>query len=637
MKNQKGFTLIEVIVTLILVGIMASMAGMGIVSGVQGYLFAKDNAAISQKAQAAMARLNRTFTEVLDITTVETNPTRVTYNRLINGVNTEETLYLDATDQTLKIAVGGNPAGGDRLVDHVASLGLSFFRGTAAWNTSHAFNLLSSITVNLTLTRPAGGSDVSFTTAVTPRNNGNLGGDVPPTAPPDLSAGGCFVTTAAFGHENHPMVSVFKEFRDRCLLTWSGGRTLVRLYYTDGPFLADQICGNTWACIFTQALLLPFAGLAFLMLHALIAVPVAIGLFWAAMVFSPRFFPACHRRIWVTPRNQKGGVLIGLIVTMVIFGFIGAAMISLTNTATFSQLGANTSQRAYYLAEAGMRFAASEFRDAPDATAKDNTLEALNSNTFSMGGDGQFHLDIYPYYFITRTDPNGDSTLLAKFPGSVPADISIPSTGFLKIRSESTPREYTSRTLSGSDIAFAMATPLPSYPVGTGVLSVGKAQAGNLSRNGSLSLSSGSGLFPLINGTFTIGTAASTTGATADAYVYERRNGSVLENVRLSRDKTASFTISVPTNANVTLAKFVDLKSQGIFGLGTPLAAERTVSYSVPIASEAGGGNQTEKEKFFDSFDNDLDHWFTGSGQLGDHVRSQSQGGNNALKVDRHL
>jgi prepilin-type N-terminal cleavage/methylation domain-containing protein len=108
MRKEAGFTLIEMIVSLILVGIMASVAGMGIVAGVQGYLFAKDNAAVSGKAQLAMSRLNRTFMEVLDITTVGASPTRVTYDRLSGGSRITETLYLDTTGNTIKIASGGN-------------------------------------------------------------------------------------------------------------------------------------------------------------------------------------------------------------------------------------------------------------------------------------------------------------------------------------------------------------------------------------------------------------------------------------------------------------------------------------------------------------------------------------------------
>jgi prepilin-type N-terminal cleavage/methylation domain-containing protein len=55
--NEKAFTLIEVIVSLVLVGIMAAVAGLGLVKITQGYVFAKQNSENLQKAQVAMTRI----------------------------------------------------------------------------------------------------------------------------------------------------------------------------------------------------------------------------------------------------------------------------------------------------------------------------------------------------------------------------------------------------------------------------------------------------------------------------------------------------------------------------------------------------------------------------------------------------
>ena len=66
-QTDSGFTLLEVVISLILFGIMAVVAGMGIVSFTKGFFFAKENYHTAQKAQLTMARLNRELMEIIDI------------------------------------------------------------------------------------------------------------------------------------------------------------------------------------------------------------------------------------------------------------------------------------------------------------------------------------------------------------------------------------------------------------------------------------------------------------------------------------------------------------------------------------------------------------------------------------------
>ena len=79
MKKEAGFTLIEIIAVLIIGGIMMTVAGMAIVTGMKGYLFARDNASITQKAQLAMTRLSRELMEVTAIT--DYTSSQVSYKR----------------------------------------------------------------------------------------------------------------------------------------------------------------------------------------------------------------------------------------------------------------------------------------------------------------------------------------------------------------------------------------------------------------------------------------------------------------------------------------------------------------------------------------------------------------------------
>jgi Sel1 repeat len=52
---------------------------------------------------------------------------------------------------------------------------------------------------------------------------------------------GCFVLTACYGNENHPLVKDFRNFRDQVLLVTPMGKALVGAYYKHGPAAADYV------------------------------------------------------------------------------------------------------------------------------------------------------------------------------------------------------------------------------------------------------------------------------------------------------------------------------------------------------------------------------------------------------------
>jgi prepilin-type N-terminal cleavage/methylation domain-containing protein len=72
--EERGFTLIEIIVTLLMVAILTSLSAVGVTRIVQGFFFAAGNAALAQKAQNAMLRIARELNSLSDNgTTTATN------------------------------------------------------------------------------------------------------------------------------------------------------------------------------------------------------------------------------------------------------------------------------------------------------------------------------------------------------------------------------------------------------------------------------------------------------------------------------------------------------------------------------------------------------------------------------------
>ncbi|MGD8335199.1 MAG: type II secretion system protein [Desulfobacterales bacterium] len=84
--TQKGFTLVEMIVTIILVGLIGVFTTLFVYTGLNGYLRAKDT---SEGALGAQIALDRISMELRDIEQISTfiNDTQIDYNSRTLGEN----------------------------------------------------------------------------------------------------------------------------------------------------------------------------------------------------------------------------------------------------------------------------------------------------------------------------------------------------------------------------------------------------------------------------------------------------------------------------------------------------------------------------------------------------------------------
>ena len=433
MNNKAGFTLIEIMVSLVLVGLIASIAGTSVLTATRGYVFARENNAITQKAQLALNRLNREFIELSDIR--DANSTCVVYEspygrRAVASVGGAIRYFPDYASATCPTS------GGDILVDGVQSFSILYNpnpNGTASlWSLGQDIRNLFALNVQLVLARPDTGGAISFFTTVSPRNNNNSGGASLPTAanpPPEYSGKQCFVTTAAYGDGDHPVVEMLRQFRDRVLLPTDPGKALVQYYYEVGPSLAAAIEDKPIACLLVRLLLTPVAGFAFLALSWPVLIPVILLLSWGLARLA---LEALRRRSlrWTNRlQGQRGAILVTLIAAMVVFAALGAVMIGMFGTSALSQVAGNNTLKAYYLAESGFRYAASRYiavdmgSEAANETARETLLETeLHGKTFSLGSDGVFQLGVYPYYYMSTQAPTGNE-LPAKVSGALPLSL----------------------------------------------------------------------------------------------------------------------------------------------------------------------------------------------------------------------
>ncbi|OPL15165.1 MAG: hypothetical protein AVO39_01825 [delta proteobacterium MLS_D] len=613
-RNARGFTLIEIVVVLVLAGILAAMAGFGIVQAVQGYMFTRENAAITEKAQLAMSRITREIVEMTDLDDDADSTSLPVYSPRGSHV-------LGFSSEADAVMIDD-----DILIDNVVVFDLAYH---LADGTSQAeleqidLGLLSAIDITLEVERSDGSGTMLFTNRVAPRNIGlkRVAGDpsAPASAPPAApNYNICFVATAAWGDGAHPMVVLLRDFRDHFLMTWSGGRRLVDLYYLHGAAAANLIQDRPAAMWVVRVVLAPVAAVTFMVLYAPLIIPFIL---FVSVILTMTLIAAVRRKTGkatsLSPAGQKGGILIGLIVTMVIMSALGAAVLPLFSSSQMTQVYADASRKTYFLAESGYRFAASEFLNAASESAKLTTLNDMDGRTYNLlDNNGSFNLRVYPYWFKAQAASGGDTAVTATVYGTLPQEFDGSFAGG-EISVGNKILSYDNGSGSGSTVTFNLSSDLDSaISDDADIVTVARPSSSQtFSKGDNIVLdSTGTGRFPEVNGIFIL--QPSVPGFAGSVFMYEKRSGNVLQGIALAdTEENASWTsnVSVDENTAVVLDKYLKLSSTGTIG-----GYSREIMYNVPIGWVAGGeGGKFRKEQYHDTFGSDA-NWFTDE-SLGGH------------------
>lgn len=153
MNNNRGYTLIELILALVITGIIAAVAGLGIVNVVNALILTKQNVSTILKAQVAMTRIEREFHIIVSVTSG--NSASFIYTNNKNGIN---------QSHTLSYSGGAILLDGDTLVDNVS--GFFSYRDTYNGSPSSTW-LASSKVIDVTFVSSVG-VNTTFTMRVRP-------------------------------------------------------------------------------------------------------------------------------------------------------------------------------------------------------------------------------------------------------------------------------------------------------------------------------------------------------------------------------------------------------------------------------------------------------------------------------------
>jgi prepilin-type N-terminal cleavage/methylation domain-containing protein len=147
-RKKNGFTLIEVIVSLLLLGILSALGGMFLVAITQGYVFSQQNNETALKAQVALAKIVKEIGSL----SIETDT-------ITAATATAVTFRRTGTNHTLQLADLTIQFDGITLVDNVTAFGLTYFDNTGAVTATLANIRRVDITLSL---RGAGGVISNF-------------------------------------------------------------------------------------------------------------------------------------------------------------------------------------------------------------------------------------------------------------------------------------------------------------------------------------------------------------------------------------------------------------------------------------------------------------------------------------------
>ncbi len=497
------------------------------------------------------------------------------------------------------------------------------------------------------LVRPDTGGTVRFYTTVSPRNNSNSGGAALPSAanpPPEYSGKQCFVTTAAYGDADHPVVEVLRQFRDRVLLPTDPGKALVRYYYEVGPSLAAAIEDKPLACLLIRLLVTPLAGFALLTMSCPVLIPVILLLSWGLARLALKALRRRSSRWTNRLQGQRGAMLVTLIAAMVVFAALGAVMIGMFGTSALSQVAGNSAMKAYYLAESGFRYAASEYIAGTSETLRETAIESMHNQTYQLAdGGGRFQLLIHPYYYRSKALPSGlylDARIIGGFPfklaNGLPdasyfnngswvrierADNSIDYAklwGVSYLASEGGKLQLT--RMVGSSAANWDSAPAIPVPIGSRIVPACVPDSSKLSLtdDGDLFFVSDSGAraFPDRNGTMMVMLSGESTPRILSYRELDLTNKKFKgvrdpNGITITGKQVVNPGTVEPYANYVTMTNFVRVESTGTFGTGAS-AVNRKVTYFTPIGSAKG--EQAPKSKFHDDMQ-DLTKW-----QRGDHI-----------------
>ncbi len=153
--NNKGFTLVELVMVTVIVAIVAFIVGDSLYMGIKGYLTAEDRVEAVEKGRAAMERIERETRNSILFSNAASNATILCFNDVYGKTTSFRYSGTQITRQEIAGGLGGCPgAGGNVLADDIAAFAFSYIQNSGVSNTT-IYDSTRRIGITLTSTSDA--------------------------------------------------------------------------------------------------------------------------------------------------------------------------------------------------------------------------------------------------------------------------------------------------------------------------------------------------------------------------------------------------------------------------------------------------------------------------------------------------
>ena len=165
-RPQSGFTLIELVTTLILLGIIGAFSSFFLYTGIRGFLTSRFTSEIALEGQITLDRISAELRHIQTLVSPTPTATNIGYRSFDPSLPGVRRIIYNSTNREILLSVDGNA---NVLLDNVSSF--AFSGATMDLNNSgDGNNEISEVTVTFTVRSASGDNETEFSARIYPRS-----------------------------------------------------------------------------------------------------------------------------------------------------------------------------------------------------------------------------------------------------------------------------------------------------------------------------------------------------------------------------------------------------------------------------------------------------------------------------------